>query len=122
MGPHGTLYQGATLAALDTGDPAEVYARHGSRDWMADLAAIVAAGLGFGLWAWLVPYQTAAAGHAATSWATGRYRLISDRGPGVRRARQVPSCAEALLASAGSSVTLASTPSPACQATKAKCC
>jgi hypothetical protein len=59
MGPHGTLYRGAIVAALDTGGPWEVYARYGSRDWMADLAAIVVGVLGFGLWAWLVPYQTA---------------------------------------------------------------
>jgi hypothetical protein len=59
MGPHGTLYRGARLAALDTGDGAEVYARHGSHDWMADLAFIVVGVIGFGLWAWRVPYRTA---------------------------------------------------------------
>ncbi len=59
MGPHGTFYQGARFAALDTGDTARVYARHGSRDWMADLAGIVVGVIGFGLWAWRVPYRTA---------------------------------------------------------------
>lgn len=59
MGPHGTLYQGAKFAALDTGDTARVYARHGSRDWMTDLACIVFGVIGFGLWAWRVPYRTA---------------------------------------------------------------
>lgn len=59
VGPHGTLYPGARLAALDTGGPSEVYPRHESRTWMVDLAGIVAAGLGLGLWAWLVPYQAA---------------------------------------------------------------
>lgn len=59
MGPHGTLYRGARLAALDSGDADEVYARHGSRDWMADLAFIVVGVIGFGLWAWRVPYRTA---------------------------------------------------------------
>jgi hypothetical protein len=57
MGPHGTLYRGDRLAALDTGDPAGVYARHGSRDWIADLASIVVGVIGFGLWAWRVPYR-----------------------------------------------------------------
>jgi hypothetical protein len=59
MGPHGTLYRGARLAALDTGGAADVYARHGSREWMADLAFIVVGVIGFGLWAWRVPYRTA---------------------------------------------------------------
>jgi hypothetical protein len=60
MGPHGTLYRGDRLAALDAGDPAgAVYARHGSRDWIADLASIVVGVIGFGLWAWRVPYRAA---------------------------------------------------------------
>ena len=59
IGPHGTLYRGARLAALETGDTAKVYAAHGSRDWMADLAGIVFGVIGFGLWAWCVPYRTA---------------------------------------------------------------
>lgn len=59
MGPHGTLYRGDRVAALDTGDPSAVYARHGSRDWITDLAFIVVGVIGFGLWAWLVLYRTA---------------------------------------------------------------
>lgn len=59
MGPHGTLYRGARLAALDTGDAASVYARHGSRNWIADLAMMVIGTIGFGLWLWRVPYRTA---------------------------------------------------------------
>lgn len=59
MGPHGTLYRGDRLAALDTGDAAYVYARQGSRNWIADLAFIVVGVIGFGLWAWRVPYRTA---------------------------------------------------------------
>ena len=59
IGPHGTLYRGARLAALETGDTAKVYAAHGSRDWMADLAGIVFGVIGFSLWAWCVPYRTA---------------------------------------------------------------
>ena len=59
MGPHGSLYRGARLAALDTGGHGEVYARRGSRDWMTDLAAIVGGGVVFGFWAWRVPYGTA---------------------------------------------------------------
>jgi len=58
-GPHGTLYRGDRLAALDTGDPSSVYARHGSRDWIGALAAIVIGVIGFGLWAWRVPYRAA---------------------------------------------------------------
>lgn len=58
-GPHRSLYPGVRLAALDTGDAADVYARHGSRDWMADLALVVVGVIGFGLWAWRVPYRTA---------------------------------------------------------------
>jgi hypothetical protein len=57
-GPHGTLYPGARLTALDTGDTARVYARHGSRDWTADLAYVAFGGIGLGLWAWRVPYRT----------------------------------------------------------------
>jgi hypothetical protein len=56
-GPHGTLYKGARLPALDTGGAGTVYARHGSHDWIGDLATIVVAGIGFGLWAWRVPYR-----------------------------------------------------------------
>ena len=59
MGPHSTLYQGDRLAALDTGDALNVYARHGSRKWIADLACAVIGAIGFGLWAWSVPYRTA---------------------------------------------------------------
>jgi hypothetical protein len=59
QGPHGTLHAGDRLAALDTGDPSGVYARHGSRDWIGDLAAIVVGAIGFGLWAWRVPYRAA---------------------------------------------------------------
>jgi len=59
MGPHGSLYQGDRVAALDTGDPSNVYARKGSRNWIADLAFIIVGAIGFGLWAWRVPYRTA---------------------------------------------------------------
>lgn len=59
LGPHGALYRGDRLAALDTGDPSSVYARHGSRDWIGALAAIVVGAIGFGLWAWRVPYRAA---------------------------------------------------------------
>lgn len=59
MGPHSPLYRGDRLAALDTGDAANVYARQGSRNWIADLAFIVIGAIGSGLWAWRVPYQTA---------------------------------------------------------------
>lgn len=62
MGPHGILYRGDRLAALDTGEAANVYARHGSRNWIADLAFIVVGVIGFGLWAWRVPYRTARRG------------------------------------------------------------
>lgn len=72
MGPHGTLYQGARLAALDTGDRSEVYARHGSRDWMADLAIIVVAVLASGYGPGSCPTRPHASGHTATSWATDR--------------------------------------------------
>jgi hypothetical protein len=58
-GPHGTLYRGARFAAIDAGDSARVYARHGSRDWMTDLAYIVLGVIGLGLWAWRVPYRAA---------------------------------------------------------------
>lgn len=58
QGPHGTLYRGDRLAALDTGDPVNVYARHGSRNWIADLGFIAIGAITFMLWAWLVPYRT----------------------------------------------------------------
>jgi hypothetical protein len=57
LGPHGTLYRGDWLEAMDAGNPGAVYARHGSRDWLADLAMIIVGSLGFGLWARLVLYR-----------------------------------------------------------------
>jgi hypothetical protein len=57
MGPHGVLYRGDRLAALDTGAPGAVYARHGSRDWLGDLALLVAGALVLGLWTWRMPYR-----------------------------------------------------------------
>ena len=54
-------------------DTARVYARHGSRDWMTDLANIVFGAIGFGLWAWRVPYRTArrrARRNALGDWLT----------------------------------------------------
>jgi hypothetical protein len=58
MGPHGALYRGDRLAALDTGDASHfVYARRGDYYWIADLAMIIIGAVGFGLWAWLVPHR-----------------------------------------------------------------
>jgi hypothetical protein len=58
-GHPGTLFQGARLAALDTGGPDEVYARQGSRRWSEDLVGLVLSSIGLGIWAWRVPYRTA---------------------------------------------------------------
>lgn len=58
IGPHGTFYKGDTLPAIDTGGPDEVYARHGSGTWGGDVAAMAAGAIGFGLWAWRLPYRT----------------------------------------------------------------
>lgn len=74
IGPHGTLYQGARLAALDTGNHGEVYPRHGSREWMEDLAGLVIGAIVLGLWAWRVPYRAArrARRDRLDNWATGQ--------------------------------------------------
>jgi hypothetical protein len=74
MGTHGTLYQGARLAALDTGSHGEVYPRHGSHEWMADLAGIVIGAIVLGLWAWRVPYRTARRAHRIRldNWLIGQ--------------------------------------------------
>jgi hypothetical protein len=58
----GAIRFGPALAAAEGhgtagGDTARVYARHGSRDWTADLAYVAFGGIGLGLWAWRVPYR-----------------------------------------------------------------
>jgi hypothetical protein len=58
-GPQGPMYPGDRIAALDTGADGAVFARHGERNWMADLALIVAGAIAFGLWSWRVPWRTA---------------------------------------------------------------
>lgn len=53
------LEQADTLAALDTGEPGAVFARHGSRDWIGDLALMIAGALILRLRTWRVPYRIA---------------------------------------------------------------